>query len=62
VLARRLGGAVGDAVLACPACRAHYDVRKAGACLDVEGLHLDPLPLLADGVTVSVAVPSAVSA
>jgi len=62
VLARRLGGAVGDAVLACPGCRAHYDVRKAGACLDVDGLHLDPLPLLADGVTVSVAVPTPVSA
>lgn len=60
-LARRLGGASGDAVLRCPACRAHYDVRRAGACLDVEGLHLDPLPLLADGASVSVAVPAPVA-
>ena len=62
VVARRLGGAVGDAVLRCPACLAHYAVRRAGACLDADGLHLDPLPLLADGPTVSVAVPTAVSA
>lgn len=61
VLARRLGGAAGDAVLRCPGCGAHYEVRRAGACLDVDGLHLDPLPLLADGVTVSVAVPSPVA-
>ena len=62
VVARRLGGSVADAVLQCPACRAHYDVRRAGVCLDAEELHLDPLPLLADGVTVSVAVPLPVSA
>jgi Fe-S cluster biogenesis protein NfuA/nitrite reductase/ring-hydroxylating ferredoxin subunit len=57
-LGRRLGGAAGDAVLRCPSCRAHYDVRRAGACLDVDGLHLDPLPLLVRGGAVSVAVPS----
>ncbi|HET6627170.1 MAG TPA: NifU family protein [Nocardioidaceae bacterium] len=57
-LARRMGGAVGDALLRCPTCQAHYDVRRAGACVDVPGLHLDPLPLLADGATVSVAVPA----
>ena len=62
VVARRLGGRLGDAVLQCPACRAHYEVRRAGACLDAEELHLDPLPLLVDGETVSVAVPSPVSA
>lgn len=61
-LARRLGGASDDAVLRCPGCRAHYDVRRAGACLDADGLHLDPLPLLVDGPTVSVAVPAPVSA
>lgn len=61
-LARRLGGAAGDAVLRCPACGGHYDVRRAGACLDEEGVHLDPLPLLADGATVSVAVPAVASA
>ncbi len=62
VLARRLGGPVNEAILQCPACRAHYDVKRAGACLDADDLHLDPLPLLSDGVTVSVAVPSPVSA
>ena len=61
VLARRLGGAGDDAVLRCPACRAHYDVRRAGACVDVDGLHLDPLPLLADGAAFSVAVPAPVA-
>jgi Fe-S cluster biogenesis protein NfuA/nitrite reductase/ring-hydroxylating ferredoxin subunit len=60
VPARRLGGAVGDAVLTCPGCGAHYDVRRAGACLDAPDLHLDPLPLLADGATVSVALPALV--
>jgi nitrite reductase/ring-hydroxylating ferredoxin subunit len=59
-LTRRLGGAVGDAVLRCPGCRAHYDVRRAGACLDDAALHLSPLPLLADGASVLVAVPAPV--
>ena len=54
---RLLGGAAGDAVLRCPGCHAHYDVRRAGACLDDEALHLTPLPLLADGASVLVAVP-----
>ncbi len=58
-LSRRLGAAVGEAVLRCPGCRAHYDVRRAGACLDDDSLHLAPVPLLtADGVTsVALAVP-----
>ncbi|MFJ7996391.1 NifU family protein [Streptomyces sp. NPDC096310] len=58
-LARRLGGGAQDGVLRCSACRAHYDVRRAGACLDTDadGAHLDPLPVLADGASVSVAVP-----
>ena len=59
-LARRLGGAVGDALLRCPTCQAHFDVRRAGACVEVAELHLDPLPLLADGPGVSVAVPAGV--
>ena len=62
VLARRLGGAPGDAVLRCPSCTVHYDVRRAGACLDVPELHLDPLPLLGEGQLVSVAVPTPVGA
>lgn len=58
-LERRLGYPVGDAVLRCPQCRSHYDVRRAGACLDAggDGDHLAPLPLLVrDGVR-AVAVP-----
>ncbi|MFJ4918863.1 NifU family protein [Streptomyces sp. NPDC088725] len=61
VLARRLGGSSSDGVLRCAGCRAHYDVRRAGACLDEDGLHLAPLPLLADGATVSVSVPVVVA-
>lgn len=60
-LARRLGGASGDAVLRCAGCRAHYDVRRAGVCLDGDGVHLAPLPLLSDGAAVSVSVPAAVA-
>ena len=59
---RRLGGASDDAVLVCPACRGHFDVRRAGASLDDEGLHLHPLPLLQAGGVVSVAVPITVTA
>lgn len=59
-LSRRLGAAVGEAVLRCPACHAHYDVRRAGACLDDESLHLVPVPLLTDGGVTSVAVASPV--
>ncbi|MEO7352499.1 MAG: NifU family protein [Marmoricola sp.] len=59
VLARRMGGAIGDAVLRCPTCAAHYDVRRAGLCLDDAELHLDPLPLISTQGTVSVAVPVA---
>jgi nitrite reductase/ring-hydroxylating ferredoxin subunit len=61
-LSRRLGGAVGDAVLRCPTCQAHYEVRRAGACLDAAELHLDPLPLLVNGDVVSVAIPASVTA
>ncbi len=66
VLARRLGAAVGEAVLRCPGCAAHYDVRRAGAGLDDDaaagGHHLDPVPLLTDGGVTSVAVPARVPA
>ncbi|WP_345651200.1 NifU family protein [Streptomyces tremellae] len=57
-LARRLGGAPGEGVLRCPACGAHYDVRRAGACLDEDGIHLDPLPVLTEGAAVCLAVPA----
>jgi Fe-S cluster biogenesis protein NfuA/nitrite reductase/ring-hydroxylating ferredoxin subunit len=61
-LSRRLGAAVGEAVLRCPTCRAHYDARRAGACLDDEALHLVPVPLLTDGGITSMAVAARVSA
>ncbi len=61
-LSRRLGAAVGEAVLRCPGCQAHYDVRRAGACLDDVGLHLTPVPLLTDAGVSSVAVLAPVSA
>lgn len=61
MLARRMGGAIGDALLTCPACKAHYDVRRAGVCADEDGLHLDPLPLLVTDHVVSVAVPAPVA-
>ena len=56
---RRLGGGVSDAVLRCPDCRAHYDVRHAGRGLDDPGDHLEPLPLLVGDGIVTVAVPGA---
>jgi Fe-S cluster biogenesis protein NfuA/nitrite reductase/ring-hydroxylating ferredoxin subunit len=59
---RRMGGRAGDAVLRCPACSAHYDVRHAGAGLDGTDDHLDPVPLLVTDGAVSVAVPRAVGA
>jgi Fe-S cluster biogenesis protein NfuA/nitrite reductase/ring-hydroxylating ferredoxin subunit len=62
VLTRRMGGAAGDAVLRCPRCHAHYDPRRAGACLDDEALYLRPLPLLTEGTSVSIAVPAALPA
>ncbi|MEU8675420.1 NifU family protein [Streptomyces sp. NPDC048560] len=60
-LTRRLGGGPADAILRCAGCRAHYDVRRAGVCLDEDGVHLAPLPLLSDGAAVSVSVPAAVA-
>lgn len=56
-LGRRLGGTASDAVLGCPSCHAHFEVRRAGRGIDDEAVHLDPLPLLDNGGTVSVAVP-----
>jgi Fe-S cluster biogenesis protein NfuA/nitrite reductase/ring-hydroxylating ferredoxin subunit len=55
---RRLGDAVGTAVLSCPGCHRHFDVCRAGAGLDDPDLHLEPLPLLERNGTVEVAVPT----
>ncbi|MBF6296742.1 NifU family protein [Nocardia amamiensis] len=56
VLERRVGFPVGDAVLRCPTCRAHFDVVHAGARVDGDG-HLEPLPVLVRSGELSVAVP-----
>ncbi|WP_328394593.1 NifU family protein [Nocardia sp. NBC_00416] len=55
-LHRRAGFPVGDAVLRCPTCRAHFDVVGAGARVDGDG-HLEPLPVLVRSGELSVAVP-----
>ncbi|MET8779256.1 NifU family protein [Nocardia sp. NPDC004654] len=59
VLHRRLGFPVGDAVLRCPACGAHFDAVHAGARVDGDG-HLEPLPVLVRSGELSVAVPAEV--
>ena len=60
VLHRRAGGDTGAAVLRCPTCRAHFDVRAAGARLEEDATeHLDPLPVLVRDGTLSLAVPVA---
>jgi Fe-S cluster biogenesis protein NfuA/nitrite reductase/ring-hydroxylating ferredoxin subunit len=66
-LERRAGHPVGSGVLVCPACGSHYDVRAAGAGIDVaegsgtfgntHGLHLAPFPLLLRNEVFSVALP-----
>jgi Fe-S cluster biogenesis protein NfuA/nitrite reductase/ring-hydroxylating ferredoxin subunit len=53
-------GALDREILTCPACGAGYNVRLAGQGLGDSGLHLDPLPLLADSQGVRVAVPAPV--
>jgi Fe-S cluster biogenesis protein NfuA/nitrite reductase/ring-hydroxylating ferredoxin subunit len=54
VLHRRMGAKIGEAVLRCPQCHAHFDVVHAGVSMDDGAgpeVHLDPLPLLVrDGV------------
>jgi Fe-S cluster biogenesis protein NfuA/nitrite reductase/ring-hydroxylating ferredoxin subunit len=61
-LGRLLGGAIGDGALCCPACGAHFAVRRAGACLEQSELHLDPLPLLLNQGVATVALPTTVAA
>ncbi|MCY0906461.1 NifU family protein [Arthrobacter sp. H14-L1] len=56
-LQRALAAPTGGGLLRCPTCRAHFDVRMAGACLEDKALHLDPLPLLVRGGVISVAIP-----
>jgi Fe-S cluster biogenesis protein NfuA/nitrite reductase/ring-hydroxylating ferredoxin subunit len=54
------GGHLVGEVLTCPDCAASYDVRLAGKGISDIGVHLDPLPLLADSQGVRVAVPEVV--
>jgi Fe-S cluster biogenesis protein NfuA/nitrite reductase/ring-hydroxylating ferredoxin subunit len=44
-------------VLACPICSQHYDVVRAGRGVDLESLHLEPVPLLRENGRVRVALP-----
>ncbi|WP_431971751.1 NifU family protein [Nocardia sp. bgisy134] len=59
-LHRRLGFPVGDAVLRCPSCGAHFDAVHAGARVDGDG-HLEPLPVLVRSGELSVAIPAEVA-
>ncbi len=52
----------GSAVLTCHGCGAHFDVRRAGADVDVPSRHLEPVPLLERDGFVEVAVRVPVSA
>jgi Fe-S cluster biogenesis protein NfuA/nitrite reductase/ring-hydroxylating ferredoxin subunit len=61
-LGRLIGGRAGDAALRCPRCGSHFAVRQAGAGLEQPGLHLDPVPLLVDAGTATVALPTPVPA
>ncbi|BBY43082.1 NifU family protein [Mycolicibacterium celeriflavum] len=59
VLHRPMGAPVGDAILRCPRCRAHFDVVHAGACVDGNadpGRHLEPIPLLVRDGALSIAI------
>jgi Fe-S cluster biogenesis protein NfuA/nitrite reductase/ring-hydroxylating ferredoxin subunit len=58
-LHRPMGSAVGDAVLRCPQCRAHFDVVHAGAGMDENrdaSSHLEPIPLLVRDGVLSIAI------
>ncbi|WP_099042613.1 NifU family protein [Mycobacterium neglectum] len=58
-LHRPMGAPIGQAVLRCPRCQAHFDVVHAGAGLDEDAetaVHLDPIPLLRRDGVLSVAV------
>ena len=61
------GGELVGALLACPSCAQRYDVVRAGRGMgssddgtlsSIAGVHLDPLPLLAESGAVRIAVPA----
>lgn len=53
------GGGLEGTVLACPICSQHYDVVRAGRGVDIDTIHLEPFPLLAENGRVRVALPLA---
>ncbi len=58
---RPMGAPIGQAVLRCPRCHAHFDAVHAGAGVDDAAdasaqTHLDPIPLLLRDGVLSVAV------
>jgi Fe-S cluster biogenesis protein NfuA/nitrite reductase/ring-hydroxylating ferredoxin subunit len=58
-LHRPMGAPIGQAVLRCPRCHAHFDAVRAGAGVDdgaENASHLDPIPLLLREGVLSVAV------
>jgi Fe-S cluster biogenesis protein NfuA/nitrite reductase/ring-hydroxylating ferredoxin subunit len=55
-LHRPMGSPIGAAVLRCPRCQAHFDAVHAGAGMDDDATHLDPIPLLLRDGVLSVAV------
>lgn len=59
-LQRAPGDPAGSAILTCPTCRSHYDLRAAGAGLDQGTRHLEPLPLLERDGVLEVAIPGPV--
>jgi Fe-S cluster biogenesis protein NfuA/nitrite reductase/ring-hydroxylating ferredoxin subunit len=50
--------ALSEGVLACPSCARQFFLPRAGRSLDDAGLHLDPVPLLADTAGARVALPA----
>ncbi len=50
-------GRLEGTTLVCPSCERRYDVCRAGRCLDVPNLFLEPVPLLAENGKVRVALP-----
>ena len=51
------GACLEGTVLACPICSQHYDVVRAGRSVDLDALHLEPIPLLRENGRARVALP-----
>jgi Fe-S cluster biogenesis protein NfuA/nitrite reductase/ring-hydroxylating ferredoxin subunit len=55
------GAPLANGELGCPECDRHFDVRRAGRCLEEPHVSLEPVPLLTDDAgIVKVAVPAGV--